>query len=81
MVFTNLALELEILGSACKPIAGGLAGAGVVVLDAARDGVQVVELAALAELADVEDLAPTLRTIVSRVEETSFGARKELPEP
>ena len=57
LVFTDLALEFEILGSACEPVAGGLARAGVVVLDAAGDGVQVIELAALAELPEVEDLS------------------------
>ena len=57
MVFTDLALDFEILGPACEPIAGGLPGPGVVVLDAAGDGVQVIELAALAELPDVEDLS------------------------
>ena len=57
LVFADLALESEIGGARCEPVAGGLAGAEVVVLDAAGDRVQVVELTALAELPDVENLA------------------------
>lgn len=63
LFFADLALELEVLGAPREPVAGRLARACVVILNAAGNGVQVVELAALAELPDVEDLATALRVI------------------
>lgn len=81
MLFSDDALELEVLGSTCEPVPRRLPGARVVILHAAGDGIQVVELAALAELPDVEDLATALRPIASRVEETAFGGEKELRQP
>ena len=78
LFLADLALELEVLGAPREPVAGCLARACVVILDAAGNGVQVVELAALAELPDVEDLGPPLRTIVSRGRENLIRRQKRI---
>jgi hypothetical protein len=57
-VLPHFTLEAEVGGAARHPIAGCLTRAEVVVLDAFGDGIQVVELATFAELADVEHLSP-----------------------
>lgn len=72
LVLSDLALELEILGAARQPVAGRLTGAGVVILGAAGDGVQVVELTTFAELPYVEDVTTSpFERSSRRVEETS----------
>jgi hypothetical protein len=82
LVLSYLTAEFEIPGAACQPVARRFPGSCVVILDAAGNRVQVVELAALAELPDVEDLVtPSLRRSSGGVEETPIGARFELREP
>jgi hypothetical protein len=51
-VGANLAGDVELVGGSADPPAGGFTGAGVVVLDALADGLQVVVRLSLAELAD-----------------------------
>jgi hypothetical protein len=55
--FANWAGKAELLRTPGEPVAGRFPGADIVVLDSLRHGVQVVELAALAELANIEHKA------------------------